>query len=417
MFSFLSDRIVNSIKSIKSKTILTEENIKDVLREIRIALLESDVNFLVIKQFVSEIQKQCVGLDLTNNLNPAQTVIDIVHQELVNILGKNTQPIVLNKTPSVIMLVGLQGSGKTTTCAKLSYYLHNRMQKNVLMVGADVYRPAAMHQLDDLAKQIDFPCHIEYDCNDPIKICQNALKLAQNFNYDTVIIDTAGRLQINDVLMEELVNIKNLVRPTEIFMVVDAMSGQELINVVKTFHSKVNLTGAILTKMDSDAKGGVAFSIHYLTKIPIKFIGTGEKIKNLDQFHPNRMADRILDMGDVLTLIEQAKNTIDEKSAKRSVNRMLSGKFNMYDLLLQMRQLKKMGKLRKIVSLIPGAPKLTEEQLAKAEDKLVITEILINSMTNKERNFPHLLRDNSRKTRILKGSGRSSKEYNTLLTD
>ena len=417
MFNILSDRITKSINKINSKTILTEDNIKEVLRDIRIALLESDVNFKVIKKFTAEIQQKCLGLNLANNLNPGQTVIDIVHSELVSILGSSNKPLQIQDKFCYIMLVGIQGSGKTTTNAKLAYYIKNKLKKSVLMVGLDVYRPGAMHQLSDLAKQMNFPVHIELDNKDPLSICKNALNVAKNFEFEVVLFDTAGRMQINDALMEELRQVKKLVRPSEIIFVIDAMAGQNSINVVKKFHEEINLTGVVLTKTDSDAKGGIALSINYLTNLPIKFVGTGERIKDLDLFYPDRMANQILNLGDIMTLIEQGKSNIDEKSAKRSINRMISGKFNLIDLVTQMKQLKKMGKLNRIIKLIPGAPKLSPEQIDKAEEKLKVTEILINSMTDEEKKSPHLLKDHQRKQRIVKGSGRSNSDYANLLKD
>lgn len=417
MFNFLSERIVKSINNIESKTILNEQNIKDVLREIRIALLESDVNLQVIKFFTNKIKEQCLGLNLTENLNPAQQVIDIVHKELTSILGQSHSNLNIKDKLTTIMIIGVQGSGKTTSVAKLAYYIKNKLKKSVLMVGCDVYRPGALHQLEQLGKQISFPIHVEYDNKDPYLICKNALNLAKSFDYEVVLFDTAGRMQINEAMMNELKEIKKIVNPKERIMIVDSMVGQSAIGVVKEFHEQLNLTGVVLTKTDSDAKGGVAFSINYMTNVPIKFVGTGERIKNLDLFYPNRMADRILNMGDMLSLIETAKTSFNEKSARRSVNRMIKGQFDLSDLLTQMRQFKKMGKIKKVISLIPGAPKLTDEQIGQAEKKLKFTETLINSMTLEEKQNPHLLKEHSRKKRIINGAGCTSKKYNDLLID
>lgn len=418
MLDFLSKRIQKSLAKMQSKTTLNEVDILEVTREIQLALLEADVNFLVVKKFIKVVKEKAVGSEIIGKLNPAQQMIKIVNDELINILGQKTVEINIKATPEVIMMVGLQGSGKTTTTAKVvKYFLNKQKVKNPLMVAADIYRPAAVEQLMTLGKQLNIPVFFKPNSS-PQTIVKNALIESQKQAYDLVIIDTAGRLAINEELMQELVDIKDLVKPQEVIFVADALSGQDIINVAQTFHDKLSLTGSIITKLDSDARGGASLSIRQILNIPIVFIGTGEKINNLDLFHPDRMASRILGMGDVLSLVEKAQDVIDEDKSKKMMHRMASGRFDLEDLLDQLRQMKKMGKMSKILQMIPGmANKISPEKIASAEKKLVLFEIIISSMTKWEKKDPRLLKISTRKKRIMLGSGRSAQEYNLLVNE
>ena len=418
MLDFMGNRLQKSMAKIKAKNIINEEDLIAITRDIKMALLEADVNLLVVKQFIKDVKEKVVGEALIGKLNPGQQMVKIVKDELVKILGTKTQDVKLSPIGK-IMMTGLQGSGKTTTTAKLVKFLMKKKGiKKPLMVAADVYRPAAIEQLITLGKELQIDVHSEGSDKDPREIVKNALDKAKKESYDLVIIDTAGRLSIDEELMKELVDIKSIAKPDEIFFVADALSGQDIINVAKTFNEKLDLSASIITKLDSDARGGAALSIRSLLDLPIKFIGTGEKISNLDVFHPDRMADRILGMGDVLSLIEKAEEVIDEKQSRKMMNRMMAGHFDLNDLLNQMRQLKKLGKMSKIMKMIPGmSQKLSGDQIASAETKLRLYEILISSMTQEERKKPKLLKNASRKARIIKGSGRSNQEYNQLVNE
>lgn len=414
MFDLLSKKLTKSLGKVKKGQILTEENMSDALREIRMSLLEADVNFKVVKHFVSEIKAKTIGTNLIGSLNAYETVVKIVHEQLVNILGSETKHLDITKRPTVIMMVGLQGSGKTTTTGKIALMLKKKKAKNPLLVAADIYRPAAIKQLKQLAGsiQVDF---FEKGQIDPREITKAALAHAKENNNDVVIIDTAGRLHINEELMTELKDVKEICKPQEILMVVDSMSGQDIINVADSFNKDLDITGTVITKLDGDARGGAALSISYLLGLPIKFIGTGEKISQIDIFHPDRMADRILGMGDVLSLIEKANDVIDQDSMKKSFNRMMAGSFGFDDLVEQMKQIRKIGKLGGILRMIPGMPKMSKEQKDVAEKKIFIAETLINSMTKRERRHPKIIqKSNSRKQRVLKGSGRTAQEFNSL---
>ncbi|NQZ65982.1 MAG: signal recognition particle protein [Mycoplasmatales bacterium] len=419
MLDFLGKRLQKSMAKVKSKRVLSEEDILRVTREIKMALLEADVNLIVVKQFIKSVKEKVIGSEIIGKLNPSQQMIKIVKDELVDVLGGKTKEVKISGNPSIIMMTGLQGSGKTTTSAKIVKYLTKKEGKTKpLLVAADVYRPAAIDQLIVLGKQLKIDVFSKGNNADPRDIVKEALKKAKTENYDLVIIDTAGRLSINEELMKELVDIKKIAKPHEILFVADALSGQDVINVASTFNERLSITGTVITKMDSDARGGAALSIRKLLNIPIKFIGTGEKISALDLFHPERMADRILGMGDVLSLIEKAEEVIDEKKSKKIMNRMMSGNFNLDDLMDQLTQMKKMGKMSKIIKLIPGMNgKISEDKLKSSESKLILYEILISSMTQEERRNPRLLKSASRKVRIIKGSGRSAQEYNALINE
>ena len=418
MFDFIGTRMQKALNKASKKSQLREEDIVEMTREIRMALLEADVNLKVVKDFINEVKNKIIGQDLISKLNPGQQMIKIVKEELVRILGNKTKELTVNKKPFVIMMSGLQGGGKTTTCAKLA--LHFRTKKKaekILLVAADVYRPAAVNQLVSLAKQINVDYYQIPDSQDVDLIVKNAIDQAKNEKYDLVIIDTAGRLAIDEKLMEELVRVKSITHPDEILFVADALSGQDIINVATAFNDKLKLSGTIITKLDSDARGGAALSIRYLLNLPILFIGTGEKISNLDLFHPDRMADRILGMGDVLSLIEKAEEVIDEKKSKKMINKMIQGNFDLDDLLENLKQVKKLGSLQKILKFLPGNLKVDHDKAAQAEHKIQLFEIMINSMTKAERKDPRLLKNASRKERIIKGSGRSNQEYNLLLNE
>lgn len=418
MLDFIQKRMQKSMDKINKKMSITEEDIVEVLRDVKMSLLEADVNLEIVRDFTKEVKEKVLESKIIGKLNQQETFLKIFKDELVKILGQKKCEVKLKKVPTSIMLIGLQGSGKTTTAAKLSTFLkRKKICQNPLLVAADVYRPAAREQLKQLAKQIQTD-YFTLDENDAIKIAKKSFDVAYNNKNDFVIIDTAGRLSIDDKLMDELKQIKKYVHPDYIFLVVDAMSGQDVINVAKTFNENLELDGSIITKLDSDARGGAALSISYLLQVPIVFIGVGEKTSNLELFHSDRMADRILGMGDVMSLIEKASEEVDEKLVKKIGYKMLTGKFDLTDLMNSLEQIKKMGKMKAILRMIPGlANKIDDTKIEEAENKFRIYTILINSMTEQEKKLPKLLKNAERKARILKGSGRSAHEYNMLLTD
>ena len=414
-FEALQEKFSRIVKTIKGESKLTEKNMEAMLKEVRIALLEADVNYKVVKVFVSNVKEKALGQQVYTKLNPSEMVIKIVKDELVELLGSDRSELAYNKNkPTIIMLVGLQGSGKTTTAAKLANLMKNKLKKKVLLAACDVYRPAAIDQLAQLAKSINVDLVNMGDKVNPVDIALKAKEKAYNDHYDVLIIDTAGRLQIDEPLMEELKNIKEKVKPDEILLLTDALAGQDTVNVAKTFNDTLGLTGDIMSKMDGDSRGGAALSISYVTGVPIKFIGTGEKITDLDIFYPERMAERILGMGDVLSLIDKVQENIDEKEAKKAVNKMMGGKFTLDDMLDQMKQVKKLGSLKSLMKLIPGAPKISDEQFKLVEDEMKNFEVIINSMTKEERENPEILK-NSRKCRIAKGSGKTNADVNRVL--
>ncbi len=418
MLDFIQKRMQKSMDKINKKMSISEEDIVEVLRDVKTSLLEADVNLEIVRAFTKEVKEKVLESKIIGKLNQQETFLKIFKDELVKILGQKKCEVKLKKVPTSIMLIGLQGSGKTTTAAKLSTFLkRKKICQNPLLVAADVYRPAAREQLKQLAKQIQTD-YFTLDENDAIKIAKKSFDVAYNNKNDFVIIDTAGRLSIDDKLMDELKQIKKHVHPDYIFLVVDAMSGQDVINVAKTFNENLELDGSIITKLDSDARGGAALSISYLLQVPIVFIGVGEKTSNLELFHSDRMADRILGMGDVMSLIEKASEEVDEKLVKKIGYKMLTGKFDLTDLMNSLEQIKKMGKMKAILRMIPGlANKIDDTKIEEAENKFRIYTILINSMTEQEKKLPKLLKNAERKARILKGSGRSAHEYNMLLTD
>ncbi|WP_069097201.1 signal recognition particle protein [Mesomycoplasma ovipneumoniae] len=417
MLDFLTNRIQSSLKKIQKSVTINEQDLAEIIREIRLALLEADVNLLVVKNFIAQVKNQVLTNGLTSKLNPQQEFLKILHQNLVSVLGVSAKSINFAKKPTTIMLVGLQGSGKTTTAAKLAVYARQKnFSKKILLVACDTYRPAAIDQLKQLGKQVSID--VFYIEKTPLEIAKDALIYSRNNNYDLVIFDTAGRLSINSELMTELVDIKKAVKPDQILFVLDALSGQDIINVAETFHKEINLTGSIITKLDSNARAGAALSITHLLKIPILFIGSGEKISALELFHPNRIADRILGMGDVMSLLEQAEENIDKQTVKKLSHRMFSGQFNLDDLLNSLAQIQKIGKFSKIIKMIPGlSGKINASQIDDVEQKMKLYKILISSMTLEERKKPKLLKNPSRRNRIIRGSGRTGAEFNRLISE
>ncbi len=413
MFENLSDRLQNAIKNIKGYGKITEENIEPMMREIRLALLEADVNYKVVKEFTSTVREKALGEEVKKSLTPGEMFVGIVRDELEKLLGGENTPLNLNGNPAILMLVGLQGSGKTTTIGKLANLLRKKHSKKPLLVACDVYRPAAIDQLKQIGKELNIEVYSE-GLKNPVEISKNAIEYAKENNYDYVLIDTAGRLHIDEELMMELENIKKEVNPEEILLVIDAMMGQDAINVITGFNEAIDLTGVILTKLDGDTRGGVALSVRHLTNVPIKFIGTSEKLDGIENFYPDRMASRIIGMGDILSIVDKANEVIDEESAEKSLKKMKSGKFDLEDFLEQMKQMKKLGSLENILKLLPGAKKAGLDKVKIDPKELAHVEAIILSMTPEERKNPDILKA-SRKERIAKGSGRNVTEVNNLL--
>ncbi len=414
MFETLGNRLQGTFDNLRRRGKLTEGDVDAAMREIRLALLEADVNYKVVKNFVKRVRDRAVGEEVMRSLTPGQQVIKIVHEELIATLG---QPGRLNlgmQSPAVIMLVGLQGSGKTTTGAKLALQLRKEGRRP-LLVAADVYRPAAIDQLETLGRQLDVPVYSEGIEADPVKLSANAVKYAKSSDATVVIIDTAGRLNIDEMKMDEIRGIKSAVKPIETLLVADAMTGQEAVRVASDFDSAVELTGLIMTKIDGDARGGAAISMREVTGVPLKYLGTGEKTTALEVFHPDRMASRILGMGDVLTLIEKAQTELDHEEAEKASKKLLSGKFDLEDFLDQMQQVRKMGPIGQLMEMIPGMNKMAGNvDMSGAEEELKRIEAIIQSMTMEERKNPKILKA-SRKRRVAAGSGTSVQEVNALL--
>ncbi len=414
MFESLGDRLQNALHKIKGYGKITEDNIGDMMKEIRLALLEADVNYKVVKEFVNNVKEKALGEEVKTSIKPGDMFVKIVKDELTDLLGKEKSPLNTKGNPAILMLVGLQGSGKTTTCGKLANYLRKKEAKKPLMVACDVYRPAAIDQLCQLGKELNIEVYKE-DSKNPVEISLHAIDYAKENGYDYVLIDTAGRLQIDEDLMLELKNIINNVHPEEILLVLDAMMGQDAINVITGFNESLNLTGVILTKLDGDTRGGVALSVRHLTNVPIKFIGVSEKLDGLDYFDPERMAGRILGMGDIVSLVEKATEAIDEKEAEKTAKRMQTGKFDLEDFLRTLKQIKKLGPLENLLKLIPGAKKMGLNNINIPPKQMAHIEAIILSMTPMERKNPDIIKA-SRKTRIAKGCGLSVAEVNKLLT-
>ena len=413
MFEHMGDRLSNAIKNIKGMGRITEENIGDAIREIKMALLEADVNYEVVKEFTTNVKNKALGMDVSKSLKPDEVFIKLVKDELVSLLGSDYVPLVTDKKFTCIMLVGLQGSGKTTTCGKIANLVRKKNSKNPLLVACDVYRPAAIDQLCEVGKSLDIPVFTKGK-EDPRVIVKEALEYAKTNNNDYVIIDTAGRLHVDEELMKELIDINEIANPDEIILVIDAMMGQDAINVIRGFNDKLPLTGAILTKMDGDTKGGVALSVRHLTNIPIKFVGDSEKLDGLSPFYPERMAERILDMGDILSIAEKAESVIDEDEAKDLTRKMKKGSYDLEDFLTNMKQIRKLGPLENILKMLPGARNMGLNNINIDPKDMAHVEAIVLSMTPYERRHPEVLKA-SRKIRIAKGSGRSVEEVNRLL--
>ena len=415
MFESLTDRLSGVFRAFGGKK-LSGENIQEALREVRLALLEADVNYKVVKEFVERVREACLGQEVSKGINPAQQVVKIVHDELVVLLGGEQTTLDLRgRQPGVIMMVGLQGSGKTTSAGKIANLLRKRQMRPYL-VPADVYRPAAIEQLRTLARQIDMPCFPSSADMKPVDICRLALEDARTQQATVVLLDTAGRLHVDEILMQELTDIKDAVKPQEILFVADAMTGQDAVTVAESFNVRLGITGVVLTKMDGDARGGAALSIKTVTGAPVKYVGIGEKLSDLEVFHPDRVAGRILGMGDVLTLIEKAQTTATQAEAEELARKMQKAQFTLEDFRTQMRRVKQIGSLESILKMIPGMGALRDKlaQASPPEKELERSEAIINSMTMQERNNPDIL-NGSRRARIAKGSGTTVQDVNKLL--
>ena len=418
MFDALADRLDDAWKKIRGQDKISKSNIQDTLKEVRRALLSADVNLQVVKAFIADVEEKALGEGVISGVNPGQQFIKIVYDELVKVMGESNVPLAeSDKPPTVILMAGLQGTGKTTATAKLALYLR-KQERSCLMVGTDVYRPAAIDQLLTLGNQIDVPVFEMGTDADPVEIAQQGLAKAKELGVDTVIVDTAGRLQIDADMMGELSRIKDAIEPDDTLLVVDAMTGQEAANLTYTFHEQIGITGAILTKLDGDSRGGAALSVRQISGQPIKFVGVGEKVEALEPFYPDRLASRILNMGDILTLVEKAQEEIDLADVEQMQSKILEAKFDFNDFIKQMRLLKNMGSLGGVLKLIPGMGKISGADLAKGETQLVRTESMISSMTKAEKADPDLLAQSpSRRRRVAKGSGFAEKDVSKLVQD
>ncbi len=413
MFESLTEKLEKAVSKLKNNGTITEDNISEAMRDVRLALLDADVNYKVVKEFTNKVKEKALGEEVKKSLKPGDVFLKILKDELLELLGDANSSIDLSSNPSIIMLVGLQGSGKTTTIGKLGNLLRKKNGKKPLFVAADVYRPAAIEQLKQLGRELNIEVY-EEGKNDAVKIVENGVNYAKEKGYDLVLIDTAGRLHVDEKLMDELKNINEKVSPSEIILVIDAMIGQDAINVINGFNDKLPLTGTILTKMDGDTKGGVALSARHLTGVPIKFIGTSEKLDGLTKFDPERMVSRILGNGDIMSIIEKAESVIDEKEALTTAKKMQAGKMDLEDFLSQLRQIKKLGPLENLLKLLPGARKIGLNNINIDQKQFARLEAIISSMTIKERKNPDIIKS-SRKQRIANGSGTSVQEVNKLL--
>jgi signal recognition particle protein len=414
MFETLGDRLQNALHKIKGYGKITEDNISDMMREIRLALLEADVNYKVVKEFTNNVKEKALGEEVKKSIKPGDLFVKIVKDELTELLGGNVEELNVKGNPAILMLVGLQGSGKTTTIGKLASFLRKKHAKKPLLVAGDVYRPAAIDQLKQIGKELNIEVY-EEGKKDPVEIAEHALNYAKENHFDYVLIDTAGRLHIDEELMDELKQLNESIHPQEILLVIDSMMGQDAINVIEGFNENLPLTGVVLTKLDGDTRGGVALSVRHLTNVPIKFIGISEKMDGLDKFDPERMAGRILGMGDIISLVEKATEEIDEEEAMSAAKKMQSGKFDLEDFLKQMKQIKKLGPLENLIKLLPGAKKMGLNNINIDPKQMAHVEAIILSMTPLERRKPEIIKA-SRKSRIAKGCGLSVQEVNKLLT-
>ncbi len=418
MFEALADKLDDAWKKLRGQGKISKSNIQDSIKEVRRALISADVNIQVVKSFVEEVEKKALGAEVVSGVDPGQQFIKIVYDELVNVMGESNVPLAqADKAPTVILMAGLQGTGKTTATAKLALYLR-KQNRSCLMVGTDVYRPAAINQLLTLGNQIDIPVfEMGTDAN-PVDIARQGIEKARELGVDTVIVDTAGRLQIDSDMMDELAQIKKTIKPDDTLLVVDAMTGQEAANLTYTFHEQIGITGAILTKLDGDSRGGAALSVRQISGQPIKFVGTGEKVEALEPFYPDRLASRILNMGDILTLVEKAQEEFDLADAAKMQEKIMEARFDFNDFLKQMKLMKNMGSLGGVLKLIPGMNKLSGADLEKGENQLKQTESMINSMTKQERSEPELLAQSpSRRRRVAQGSGFEERDVSKLVKD
>lgn len=413
MFENLSDRLERSFKILKGEGKITEINVAETLKDVRKALLDADVNYKVAKQFTDTVKAKALGMDVLTAVKPSQLMVKIVHDELALLMGGDSVDVNITGSPAVILMSGLQGSGKTTFSGKLAQLLKGKRGKKPLLVACDVYRPAAIEQLKVLGEQIGIPVYSEPDCKNPVQIAQNAIKQARQDGQDLVIVDTAGRLAVDEEMMREIKAIKDAINPNEILFVVDSMTGQDAVNTAKEFNDRLDFTGVVLTKLDGDTRGGAALSIRTVVNKPIKFVGTGEKMDALDVFHPARMADRILGMGDIVSLVERAQEQYDEEEAKRLQKKIAKNQFDFNDFISQIQQIKKMGNLKDLASMIPGVGKAIKD-IDIDDNAFKSVEAIIYSMTPKERSNPELL-NGSRRQRIAKGSGTSIQEVNRLI--
>ena len=413
MFESLSDRLQDVVHKIKGYGKITEENISEMMREIRLSLLEADVNYKVVKEFTNKVKEKALGEEVNKSLSPGEAFVKIVKDELTELLGGEKKDLKIDGNPTITMLVGLQGSGKTTTIGKLANFLRKNYKKKPLLVACDIYRPAAIEQLKQIGKELNIEVFSKGTQN-PIITVKEALEYAKENNFDYILIDTAGRLHIDEELMNELKNIIEEVHPHETLLVIDSMMGQDAINVIEGFNEALNLTGVILTKLDGDTRGGVALSVRHLTNIPIKFIGVSEKMDGLVEFHPDRMASRILGMGDILSIVEKVESEIDEKEAMKTAKKMTSGKFDLEDFLAQLNQIKKLGPLENIIKMLPGAKKMGLNNVNIDPKKMAHIEAIVLSMTPEERKNPDILKA-SRKQRIANGCGLTVTDVNQLL--
>ncbi len=413
MFESLGDRLQNAIHKIKGYGKITEDNIGDMLREIRLALLEADVNYKVVKEFTSRVKEKALGEEVQKSIKPGDLFVKIVKDELTELLGGESSPLNTKGNPAILMLVGLQGSGKTTAIGKLANLLRKKHAKKPLMVACDIYRPAAIDQLKQLGKQLNIEVYDE-GTNNPIETSKNAIKYAKDNGFDYVLVDTAGRLHIDDTLMDEIKNIEKEINPSEVLLVIDSMMGQDAINVINGFNDVMSLTGVILTKLDGDTRGGVALSVRHLTNVPIKFIGVSEKLDGIESFDPERMAGRILGMGDIISLVEKAQDVIDQKEAEKTAKKLQKGKFDLEDFLSAMNQMKKLGPLENIIKMLPGASKLGLNNVQIDPKQMSHIEAIVLSMTVEERRNPDIIKA-TRKQRIAKGCGLEVQDVNQLL--
>lgn len=413
MFENLSERLQNVVSNIKSRGVINEDNISDMMREIRLCLLEADVNVQIVREFTNKVKEKALGEEVRKSIKPGDMFVKILKDELVDLLGGDASPLVTDKKPTITMIVGLQGGGKTTTIGKIGNMVRKKYHKKPMFIACDVYRPAAIDQLKDIGKSLGIEVYEEGKGN-PVEIVKNGINYAKEKGYDYILIDTAGRFQIDEKLMDELVCIENEIKPNETLLVIDAMMGQDAINVITGFNDKLKLTGCVLTKMDGDTKGGVALSLRHLTNIPIKLIGDSEKLDGLSEFYPERIADRILGMGDILSIIEQTEEKLDQDELMSTAKKMQRGKFDLEDFLSTTKQIKKLGPLENLLKLVPGASKMGLNNVNIDPKIMARTEAIVLSMTPQERRNPEIIKS-SRKIRIAKGCGQKVEDVNRLL--